>query len=131
MASYGLYLEKLQGEVLLSKKHRAAMPTESVGFDAAALPELGLSHDPYRTTTWSGESLQELGQQVHYALSRREQEIRETIKVRMRKSRIDSWMLPVIKQEIESDRRYKIICQLVRLVERAVGENGTIVYWSD
>jgi len=131
MASYGLYLEKVQGEVLLSKKHRAAMPTESVGFDAGVLPELGLSHDPYRTTTWSGERLQELGQQVHYALSRREQEIRETIKVRMRKSRIDSWMLPVIKQEIESDRRYKIICQLVRLVERAVGENGTIVYWSD
>ena len=131
MASYGLYLEKVQGEVLLSKKHRAAMPTESVGFDAGVLPELGLSHDPYRTTTWSGERLQELGQQVHYALSRREQEIRETIKVRMRKPRIDSWMLPVVKREIESDRRYKTICQLVRLVERAVGENGTIVYWSD
>src|SRR5262249_24548570 len=120
VTSYGLYLEKLQGEVLLSKKHRAAMPTESVGFDAAVLPELGLSHDPYRTTRGSGESLKELGKQVHYALSRRKQEIRKTIKVRMRKSRIDSWMLPVTQQKIESDRRYKIICQLVRLVERAV-----------
>jgi len=131
MASYGLYLGKLQGEVLLHKNHKATMPADSVGFDAAALSELGISHDPYRTRTWSGESLEELGQQVHDALSRREEEIRETIKVRMRQPGSDSWMLPVIQRQIESDRRYKTICELVRLVERAAIENGTIIYWSD
>jgi hypothetical protein len=131
MASYGLYLGKLQGEVLLHKHHRATMPADSVAFDVTVLCELGISHDPYRTRTWSGESLRELGQQVHNALSRREREIRETIKVKMRKPGSDSWMIPVMQQQMESDRRYKAICQLVGLVERAAIENGTIIYWSD
>jgi len=131
MASYGLYLGKLQGMVLLHKRHRTTMSADSGGFDAVVLSELGMSHDPYRTRTWSGESLQELRQQAHNALSRREQEIREITKVRMRKPEIDSWMLPVIQREIASDRRYKALCELVQLVERAVIENGTIIYWSD
>ena len=131
MASYGLYLGKLQGMVLLHRHHRTTMPADSVGFDTEVLSELGMSHDPYRTRTWSGESLQELRQQTHNALSRKEQEIMEITKVRMRKPKIDSWMLPVIQREIASDRPYKALCELVQLVERAVIENGTIIYWSD
>jgi hypothetical protein len=131
MAGYGLYLGQLQGEVLLHKRHRTTMPADSVGFDTAVLSELGMLHDPYRTRTWSGESLQELRQQAHNALSRREQEIREITKVRMRKREIDSWMLPVIQRGIASDRRYKALCELVQLAERAAIENGTIIYWSD
>jgi hypothetical protein len=131
MASYGLYLGKLQGMVLLHKRHRTTMSADSIGFDAVVLSELGMSHDPYRTRTWSGESLQELRQQAHNALSRREQEVREITKVRMRKPEIDRWMLPVIQREMASDRRYKALCELVQLVERAVIENGTIIYWSD
>jgi len=131
MASYGLYLGKLQGKVLSHKRYRTTMLTGSVGFDAVVLSELGMSHDPYRTRTWSGESLQELLQQAHNALSRREQEIREITKVRMRKPEIYNWMLPVIQREIAGDRRYKALCELVELVERAAIENGTIVYWSD
>src|SRR5262249_54104203 len=107
MASYGLYLGKLQGEVLLHKRHRITMTSDSVGFDTVVLSESGMSHDPYRTRTWSGESLQELRQEAHNAMSRREQEIREITKVRMRKSEIDGWMLPVIQREIASDCRYK------------------------
>ena len=131
MASYGLYLGKLQGEVLLHKRHRTTMLADSVGFDTAVLSELGMSHDPYRTRTWSGESLHELLQQAQNALSRREQEIREITKVRMRKPEIYNWMLPVIQREIAGDRRYKALCELVQLVERAAIENGTIIYWSD
>ena len=131
MATYGLYLGKLQGEALLHKRHRTTIPADSVGFDAVVLSELGMSHDPYRTRTWSGESLQELRQQAHNALSRREQEIRDITKARMRKPEIDSWMLPVIQQEIATDRRYKALYELVQLVERAAIENGTIIYWSD
>src|SRR5262245_6404294 len=119
MASYRLYLGKLQGEVLLHKRYRTTMLADSVGFDAAVLSELGMSHDPYRTRTWSGESLQELHQQAHNALSRREREIREIIKARMRKPEIYSWMLPVIQRETASDRRYKALFGLLQLVERA------------
>jgi hypothetical protein len=131
MATYGLYLGKLQGEVLLHKRYRTTRPAGSVGFDTAVLSELGMSHDPYRTRTWSGESLQDLRQQADNALSRRERKIRETTKARMRKPEIDSWMLPVIQQEIASDRCYKALCELLQLVERAAIENGTIIYWSD
>ena len=49
----------------------------------------------------------------------------------MRKPEIDSWILPVIQREIASDRRYKALCELVQLIERAAIENGTIIYWSD
>ena len=131
MAGYGLYLGKLQGEVLLHKRYRTTMPADSLGFDAAVLSELGMLHDPYRTRTWSGESLQELRQQAHNALSRREREIREITKARMRKPEIDSWMLPDIQREIASDRPYKVLRDLLQLVERAAIENGTIIYWSD
>jgi hypothetical protein len=131
MAAYGLYLGKLQGEALLHKRHRTTMPADSVEFDSVVLSELGMSHDPYRTRTWSGESLQELRQEAHNALSTREQEIRDTTKARMRKPEIDSWMLPVIQQEIASDRRHHALRELVQLVERAAIENGTIIYWSD
>jgi len=131
MATYGLYLGKLQGEALLHKRHRTTIPADSVEFDSVVLSELGMSHDPYRTRTWSGESLQQLRQQAHNALSRREQEIRDITKARMRKPEIDSWMLPVIQQEIATDRRYKALYELVQLVERAAIENGTIIYWSD
>jgi hypothetical protein len=132
MASYGLYLGKFQGEVLLHKRHRGrTMPADSVGFDAVVLSELGMSHDPYRTRVWSGESLRELDQQVHNALARREQEIRGTAEVRMRKPGSDSWMVPVIQRRIKTDCRHKAIRELVRLVERAAVENGTIIYWSD
>lgn len=131
MASYGLYLGKLQGEVLLRKRYRTTMLADAVGFDAVGLSESGMSHDPYRTRTWSGESLQELRQQAHNALSRTEREIREITKARMRKPEIDSWMLPIIQREIASDRRYKALCRLLQLVERAAIENGTIIYWSD
>ena len=123
MASYGLYLGKLQGKVLLHKRYRTTMLTGSVGFDAVVLSELGMSHDPYRTRTWSGESLQELRQQAHNALSRREWEIREITKAIMRKPEIDSRMLPVIPREMASDRRYKAFCELLQLVERAAIEN--------
>src|SRR5215470_11744202 len=119
MAGYGLYLGKLQGEVLLHKRYRTTMPADSLGFDAAVLSELGMSHDPYRTRTWAGESLQELRQQAYNALSRREREIREITKARMRKLEIDSWMLPVIQREIASDRRYQVLRELLQLVERA------------
>ena len=131
MASYGLYFGRLQGEVLLHKRHRTTMLADSVGFDTAVLSELGMSHDPYRTRTWSGESLQELLQQAHNALSRRGQEITEIAEVRMQKPEIYSWMLPVIQREIGDDRRYKALYELVQLVERAAIENGTIIYWSD
>jgi hypothetical protein len=131
MAGYGLYLGKLQGQALLHKRYRTTMLADSVGFDAVVLSELGMSHDPYRTRTWSGASLQELRQQAHNALSRREREIREITKARMRKPKIDSWMLPDIQREIASDRCYKGLCDLLQLVERAAIENGTIIYWCD
>ena len=131
MATYGLYLGKLQGEALLHKRHRATMPAGSVEFDSMVLSQLGMSHDPYRTRTWSGESLQELRQQAHNALSRRQREITEAAKVRMRKPEIDSWMLPVIQREIASDRHYQALSELVQLLERAAIEHGTIIYWSD
>src|SRR5262249_21101828 len=129
MASYGLYLGKLQGEVLLHKRHRTTMPADFVGFDTAVLSESGMSHDPYRTRTWSGESLQELRQEAHDALSRREQGIRKITKVRMGKSEIDSGLLPVIQKEIEGDRRHKVLCERVEFVGGAVMEKGTIFFW--
>ena len=131
MASYGLYLGKLPGEVLLHKRYRTTRPAGSVGFDPEVLSELGMSHDPYRTRTWSGESLQDLRQQAHNAASRREREIKEITKARMRKPEIYSWMLSVIQREIASDRHYKALCELLQLVEHAAIENGTIIYWSD
>src|SRR5262249_18069809 len=132
MASYGLYLGKLQGEVLLHKRYRTTTgPAGSVGFDTGGLSELGMTHDPYRTRTWSGESVQDLRKQADNALSTRERKISEATTAKMRKPAIENWMLPIIQQGIASDCRYKALCELLQFVERAAIENGTIIYWSD
>lgn len=124
-----MYLGAPEGPRILNGKYRRqAIAIASIKLDSAAVR---LGHDPYRDLVWVGDALVDLLGEVQQVLTTIETTVWEVMKARLGSGDLGDWAAPLIAAEVEKVPAHKTHHQLLQMIEGAIAEGGSIVYWGD